>query len=348
MSTKIFRLSILVIVSVVFIFCSDPKNKEKTLTTIPKVIFDTDMGSDCDDVGALALLHYYAREGKVDILGCIYSSGKVPYGAGVVDAINHYYGRPDIPIGAAYDTIVGDPVDKMSSEELAHDTARYGHKIVTNQDALEQTYLSRKLLAQEEDTSVIYITVGHTKGLYDLLVSGPDAVSPLSGQELVKKKIKSWVALGALKADNPEGDLKKDWNFFFNGTAPFTDYLIENFPRPGYFIDGGSTVMTGKSLMDTPEENIVRQAYTDWLGWAGKTLEDQRPSWDLLAIYFIIHGLGDYLEEAERGILAFDPEKGCVWVKGNNNRQHHLIKQKAGTDSLFAAELNEKIADYPR
>ena len=106
--------------------------------------------------------------------------------------------------------------------------------------------------------------------------------------------------------------------------------------------------MTGKSLTATPAGNIVRQAYTDWLGWAGKTLEDQRPSWDLLAIYFIVHGLGDYLEEAEQGSLAFDPEKGCVWVKGSSDRQHHLIKQKAGTDSLFAAELNEKIANYPR
>ncbi len=326
----------------------EKENRMHESLNIPKVIFDTDMGSDCDDVGALALLHYYAREKKVDILGCIYSSGKVPYGAGVIDAINHYYGRPDIPIGATYDTIVGDPVDKMGAEKLASDTAKYGHQIVTNQDALEQTFLSRKLLAQEEDNSVVYITVGHTKGLYDLLVSEPDAVSPLTGKELVKRKIKRWVALGALNADNPEGDLKKDWNFFFNGAAPFTEFLIENFPRPSYFIDGGSKVITGKSLMDTPEGNVVRQAYTDWLGWAGKTLEDQRPSWDLVAVNFAIEGLGDYLEEAEQGSLFFDPEKGCIWVKGTSEQQHHLIKQKAGTDSLFAAELNEKIADYPR
>ncbi len=46
------------------------------------------MGSDCDDVGAMALLHQYAVEGKAEILGVIYSSGAVPYGAGVVDAIN--------------------------------------------------------------------------------------------------------------------------------------------------------------------------------------------------------------------------------------------------------------------
>ena len=94
--------------------------KQRGLNAIsPKVIFDTDMGSDCDDVGALALLHQYANEGKADILACIYSSGKIPYGAGVIDAINHYYHRPGIPIGAAYDSLVGDPVDKMGAKNLA-------------------------------------------------------------------------------------------------------------------------------------------------------------------------------------------------------------------------------------
>ncbi|MDD4425039.1 MAG: hypothetical protein PHS40_03855, partial [Mariniphaga sp.] len=60
----------------------NPKNESE------KIIFDTDMGSDCDDVGALALLHHYADLGKAEILGCIYSSGKVPFGAGIVEAIN--------------------------------------------------------------------------------------------------------------------------------------------------------------------------------------------------------------------------------------------------------------------
>jgi hypothetical protein len=57
-----------------------------------------------DDAGALAVLHVYGDRGFaeiIEIIGCIYSSGKVPYGAGVVEAINIYYGRPEIPIGAA-------------------------------------------------------------------------------------------------------------------------------------------------------------------------------------------------------------------------------------------------------
>ena len=106
--------------------------------------------------------------------------------------------------------------------------------------------------------------------------------------------------------------------------------------------------MTGKSLENTPEGNIVRQAYTDWLDWyGGKTLKDQRPSWDLVTVYFAIEGLGYYFEEEESGWLDFDAGKGCVWQRGDNPFQHYYITQKQGTDSLFAKELNQKIATLP-
>ena len=102
-----------------------------------KILFDSDMGSDCDDAGALALLHAYADEGKAEIIGCVYSSGRVPYGAGIIEAINVYYGRPDIPVGAAHDDKWGDPVDMMIPEKLARDQAAFGNRFVHNRDAPE-------------------------------------------------------------------------------------------------------------------------------------------------------------------------------------------------------------------
>ena len=44
----------------------------------PAVIFDTDMGSDCDDAGALAILNALADAGEVRILGVVFSSGRNP------------------------------------------------------------------------------------------------------------------------------------------------------------------------------------------------------------------------------------------------------------------------------
>lgn len=307
------------------------------------------MGSDCDDAGALALLHRYADLGMAEIIGCIYSSGKVPYGAGIIEAINIYYGRPDIPIGAYHGNEVGDPVDKMTAGKLVRDTMAFGHSIIYNTDTEEQTRLNRRLLTGQDDGSVTYVTIGHTKGLHELLVSGPDDISPLSGRELIENKVSRWVALGALNAINDGNYFVKDWNFFFNESTPYTKYLVENFPVPVWYIDAGTDVMTGKSLKHTPPGNIVRTVYRDWL-WEvfNFTLDDQRPSWDLAAVYFAVEGTGDYLENKGRGRLEFNTERGCRWHRGENTLpEQYFIMQKKGTDGSFAVYLNEMIGAEP-
>src|SRR5688572_6544536 len=68
------------------------------LAPVP-IIFDTDMDSDCDDAAALAMLHALADRGEVKILATTVSS-KHTWSVPCTDAINTYFGRPDLPIGA--------------------------------------------------------------------------------------------------------------------------------------------------------------------------------------------------------------------------------------------------------
>ncbi|MBK1875500.1 hypothetical protein [Pelagicoccus mobilis] len=312
-----------------------------------KVILDTDMGSDCDDVGAMALLHSYAIEGKVEILGVIYSSGRVPYGVGLIDAINTYYGKPDLPIGAYKGDEVGDPVDKMQAEKLAKDTAAFGHDLVSRDDVEDQTRLNRSLLAAAEDESIHYITIGHTNGFSELLASKPDEFSDLDGVELVRKKVKRWIALGALNADRSDGKRSKDWNFFNNGSASFSKHAVDTCPVPVVYVNAGHRVMTGRSLIPTESGNIVRTAYRDWLwNYSKKTLEDQRPSWDLAAVYYAVEGLGPYLKEADPGRLDFDPVNGCRWDTDTVNDRELYVNQLDGTDAAFARYLDELMCRY--
>lgn len=336
MNRHLFNLVFLLLTSCAGNFTSE--------TDSVKVILDTDMGSDCDDVGALAMLNEYKDQGKAEILGVIYSSGVVPYGVGIIDAINRYYGHDNIPIGANYSSLVGDPVDKMQAEKLSKDTAAFKNKIIQNTDAIEQTKLIRSILINQPDNSVVYITIGHTKGLYDLLVSEPDTISRLSGIELTKKKIKKWVALGALKASNTERYYVKDWNFFFNGTAEYTKFVVENFPKPLYLVDAGSDIMTGKSLINTPNGNIVRTAYRDWL-WnvEKKLLKDQRPSWDLMTVYYAIESPHKYFEIIGNGFLEFDIEKGCRWNNTDSCTNQYLVIQKDGYKDEISDYLNYLI-----
>lgn len=340
-----FLLLVFLLINMFLISCF---NEDKISQKQPvKIILDTDMGSDCDDVGTLALLHAYADDDRAEILACIYSSGKVRYGAGIIDAINTYYERPNIPIGAYKGFDIGDSVDKMSAEKLAKDTSAFGNDIISNEDAEDQTILSRKILVAQEDNSVTYITIGHTKGIYDLLISKPDSISSLSGMELAKKKIKRWIATGGISQNKDY--FNYDWNYSKNGAALYTKYVVENWPNKAYFILGGENVFLGKNLKDTPPGNIVRTAYRDWLWWWGhKTLDDQRLSGDLFSIYYAVEGLGENLTEKEYGWLEVNDSGGTKWHKDQDDTNQVLIIQRKGTDKYFEEYLGKLTARSPQ
>ena len=63
-----------------------------------RIIFDTDITGDVDDVLALAMLHTLADRRECTIEAVTISKIN-PLAAPFVDAVNTFYGRPDIPIG---------------------------------------------------------------------------------------------------------------------------------------------------------------------------------------------------------------------------------------------------------
>src|ERR1700753_1954745 len=92
------------------------------------IIFDSDMGPDYDDVGAITILHNYADKGEVQILATM-ASTKYEGVAGVLNVFNTYFNRADLPVG----------VPKGNAQTLRDwqhwtDTllAKYPHKIKAN------------------------------------------------------------------------------------------------------------------------------------------------------------------------------------------------------------------------
>ena len=107
-----------------------------------KVIFDTDMNGDFDDVGALAMLHKYADIGRVEILGTF---SCMPKGESIalVKKLNGYYGRGEIP-----------------AEAVEEAPAAY-----------------RRILAAQPDTSVVICGVGSLTNFAKLLKDDPQLVA---------------------------------------------------------------------------------------------------------------------------------------------------------------------------
>src|SRR3954469_11509673 len=87
------------------------------------LLFDTDMMTDCDDAGAMAVLHALADRGECRILATVVSSA-APKAALAVEIINSYYGRPELPLGM----IKGEGVH-AGSKFLAGLTERFPHRL---------------------------------------------------------------------------------------------------------------------------------------------------------------------------------------------------------------------------
>src|SRR5262245_30909216 len=89
--------SILVVIIAVLV-CGSHFTHGQSPREPARIIFDTDMGNDVDDVMALALLHALQSRGECRLLAVTLTKND-PLAGPFVDAINTFYGRGDIPIG---------------------------------------------------------------------------------------------------------------------------------------------------------------------------------------------------------------------------------------------------------
>lgn len=283
-----------------------------------KIIFDTDMGPDYDDVGAIAVLHALAAQGECEILACCASDGYATI-APTIDAFNHYFNRPDLPVGAA-----GNNAPDFSAGNHWNDSIvnRSFKEKKTNADYPSAVAVYRKTLASQKNNSVTIITVGFVSNLADLLQSGPDEFSPLSGMELVKKKVKRWVAMAGRF---PEGG-----EFNVNRHPEASYYVFQHWPTPILFsgFEIGASVFTGRRLADEgSDNNPLAWAYRYNLDTYEGKKAAKRQSWDQTAVlcavrnpekYFYVVGPGKFVI-FENGQNAWDPD---------TNASHYFLVHK--------------------
>ena len=183
-----------------------------------RVIFDTDLGNDCDDVLAFGLLHALADRGECDVLA-VTTTKAHPRSAPFADAVNTFYGRPDVPIGAV--SVGGGlsgptPIDrrylKLVDATNADGSSRFPHDLSHNPaEALDAVPVLRRALAGAADGSVAVVQVGFSTNLARLLESEPDAISPLSGRDLVAQKVARLVMMAGDFSGGPaEFNVRQD------------------------------------------------------------------------------------------------------------------------------------------
>ena len=248
-----------------------------------RIIFDTDFAADVDDAGALAVLHALADAGDVEILAVIVSDGGNAQSHRAIDAINTYYGRPDVPIG-----VVEGPAPAFPSSYVDQLAAGFPNDVEDPPAALD---VYRRILAGEPDDSVTIVSVGYLTNLDALLSSQPDASSEQWGTELVSAKVQRWIAMGGAYPDSVVHPFGAEFNFVEDSTATLN--AVADWPTPAVFSgwEVGDAVLTGAVLQQqTPENNPVREAYRLFSGGA-----DHR-SWDLTAVLVAARGTAGLFE----------------------------------------------------
>ena len=291
-----------------------------------RLIFDTDMMGDVDDVGTAAVLHALADQGEVKILA-MGLSGKNPWSPLCLDALNTYFRRPDIPIGV----VKGPAFDKRSkyAETIAKE---FPHKLKSAEDAPDAALLYRKILAQQSDKSVVMVSVGQVTNFRNLLKTGPDEHSNLGGVELVKQKIKAWVCMGGKIPDGREANLIHD------GLA--AAYAIANWPTPIIFSgwEIGQEIMTGAGLRRAPEGTPVRRAYELYNGL------NNRQSWDQTAVLYAVRGLdgglSNYWDLETEGYLQVNHDGSNAWRTSPDKDHAYLVRKM---DPKKIAEVIEEL-----
>lgn len=319
---------------ILFISLSCTNHTKEVVCNPVKIIFDSDLGPDYDDVGALAFLHAMADSGKADILATL-SSNKNELVAPSIEVINTYFGRPGLPIGAPKT----EGVNLGSSQHWADSIiAKYPHKIKSTDDVPDAVEIYRKILNEQPDSSVTVVTVGFLTNLSNLLKSQPDNISPLTGKELVSKKVRKLVSMAGRF---PQG---KEFNLYLDSVA--SGYVYSNWPGEITFTgwEIGSQIFTGLRLI---KSDISGSPVKDVFRISISTSEEDkngRMSWDETAVLIGIYGTGGFFDTV-KGRIIVNPDGSNSWENNPESKQKYVVqKMPLGQISTF---LEDRMMHLP-
>jgi inosine-uridine nucleoside N-ribohydrolase len=297
------------------------------------LILDTDFSSDVDDVGAVALLHGLANQGRARILAMLVSSGD-PWSVPCLAAINAWFGRPEIPVGAVRGEYVR---DESKYTRIIADEFTLGNSGKGQAPDAVQVY--RKILSGQPDHSVTLVSVGYLTNLRNLLQSQPDSNSPMSGRELVRAKVVRLVCMGG---EYPSG---REWNFYRDSQA--AAFVVDSWPGSIVFcgFELGRNIMTGSVLRDTGQPNPIRRAYELY-----NSLTD-RPSWDQVTVFYAVETAN---EKKSQFWLRFfgqnkvQPDGSNIWLNKQRGRIDHAYLVQQSSDSELETRLGRLMRATPQ
>ena len=316
------------------------QSEQKEYKGVPLVILDTDIGSSTDDLFTMEMAYRYEDEGRCKLLGIVVDREGEDYAA-LADVMNTYFGHANVPIGLERNGIKT-PRVFIDYRNLYKLTTGKGEPMfkqtVSDYSTLPDGWkLYRQLLASQPDHSVSICSLGFVSCLTQLLASEPDDLSPLSGVELVRQKVKCLYLMAGVFTSSEE----PEYNFL---QAPeFAKKFFELWPRD---VDAVFSPMeVGNEIEYKPETVIsdisrtdihpIKQVYMNYNCDTGQKM------WDPMTLIQAVEGDAMF-SLSERGIVSLTSKIGTSFTpSATGNHRYQKPGSKAWSDKML-----EKIRSY--
>ncbi len=280
-----------------------------------QIFIDTDMGSDCDDVAAVAILAHFHKLGKINLLGVSHTSAN-PRTVEYLDMVCRFYGYETENLAAASkEWGIGEFRDGFFDDVLD------GFAYHTPECGLNAVQLMRKQLSNAKDATVLCI--GPLNNMSRFLDSSPDEISPLSGKEILAQNVKEVVVMGGI-FDNKRYDFygetfEIEYNIKLDACA--SKNFIENCPAKITFVEFelGYNVKTFADTVASTVETPIKRAY--------KLFKvASRESWDVVAALYCLFGENGYYQTSAEGECVVDDNGKTNFYKKQGSKHQYLIE----------------------
>lgn len=292
-----------------------------------RLLIDTDIGIDSDDALAIAAALALEKQGVCSVAGISTCTTRSNASA-AVKAIAEYYGF--FKETATYDgkTLACDKIN-IYADSLA--------KLFSTANAEEESvnFLRRKLQTAKE--KITLVSLGPLTVIAELLLSSPDAVSPLSGVDLVREKTDALYAMAGNFVSRESRYAGRcndsaEWNVLQN--IPAAQHAIDLCPVPIIFcpFEAGAPVLSGQPFdISSPVGLAIKLLCDNW-----NTAANCRSSWDPITV---CEAAGMQLFDiSPRGTVTVDDEGNTRFTA--NEGTHRYLIERTNPDRT-ADKLNE-------
>ena len=285
-------------------------------------ILGSDWGEDSDDCVAVRILARAHKNKEINLLGI------------GINTLTEYSAPSLYRFLEKEGTMCEIGVDKDCPHEIQYVT--YQKRLAketdkTNDDFENAVRLYRKLIAECEG-QVEILEIGFLQVICGALMSEADDISPKTGLELFKEKVKKiWIMGGKWDAfPGYEYNLCK-YQFAKDASHMF----VTNCPCPITFLgwEIGSRLITGDKLSD---DDFLHLALDDHGSGSG------RESWDpMLAVLALTNDNKKAGYDTVKGFASVDEDGANYFVNDENGPHEYVVK--ARDDSYYSDIINDLI-----